>query len=140
MYWLQAVYIAQLIQRGELWRAEQELHCELRRILLAFIEWHTLASKGADYKLSIRGRFLEEWADSRITSALNRELITGGRVSLQAELSKLCEMCQMIVDETAQLLGFASPFQQVKELDLWLSDLKQSDCSKHLYSLIQLQL
>jgi len=122
-FWLQAIHIAQLIQRGELWRADQILHCELRRNLLALIEWHAMVMQGPAVNLWPRGRFLEKWADPRVISEINREGKAGGRKYRLEELFTICDLYRSLAQEIAHSLGFTLPLREIAVIDEWLSQV-----------------
>jgi len=123
LFWLQAVHIAHLIQRGELWRADQILHCELRRNLLALIEWHAMVMQGLEVGILPRGRFLEKWADPRVPAALSRDGKTGGATALREELDAICRLARSLAGEIAEGLGSAVLPPELVRLDQWLVEL-----------------
>lgn len=65
-----AVWTAKHMRRGELWWAKSCCDSYMKRLLLRMIEWHAHATMGWDYDTWHGGRFLEQWADQRVITAL----------------------------------------------------------------------
>ena len=70
-FWFLTVWNAKHLRRGELWAAKTTA-CDgrMKTLLLLMIEWHTRATRGADYDTWEDGRYLEEWAEPQVLDDL----------------------------------------------------------------------
>lgn len=103
------VWTAKHLRRGELFWAKRCLDCHLTSLLLQMLEWHARATHGQRYDTWFRGRFLEEWADSRAIAALREASARYDEAELRRGLSSLLTLFQWVATETSESLGLSYP-------------------------------
>ena len=69
-FWYHTLWSAKHLCRGELWWAKGGVDIHMKGLLQHMLEWHAHAHQGAQYDTWLRGRFLEQWADSRAVAHL----------------------------------------------------------------------
>ncbi len=111
-FWCVADRVARKIGRGEihvalLWLTE--IHA---RLVLQLLEWHARASHAGPYDTWHAGRFLEEWVDPRIRSALALALPGYDREALARGLVATVELFEWVAAETAARLGHPFPSEK----------------------------
>ncbi len=63
-FWYHAVWTAKHLRRGELWWAKGCCDGYLKELLRNMLEWHARSTGDTHKNTWLKGRFLEEWADS----------------------------------------------------------------------------
>jgi aminoglycoside 6-adenylyltransferase len=77
-FWYHAVWTAKKLRRGELWTAKGCGDSYMKWRLLRMIEWHARTTNGWSYDTWHGGRFLEQWADTRVVKDLCAAVKAGG--------------------------------------------------------------
>lgn len=123
-FWFHALQVGKLTARGELWCAEYTYYCSLRQELLRFIEWHSELLPKSQNRVWPRGRFLVEWADSRVFDFLLDHNSGNDFANLWHTLQNSCRIFEILASEIAKKQGYEYPFeQQARALD-WLQDME----------------
>ncbi|MFX1254675.1 MAG: aminoglycoside 6-adenylyltransferase [Promethearchaeota archaeon] len=115
-----AVFTAKHLQRGELWWTITCLNCYMQRLLHRMIEWHAKAIQGWDYETWFRGRFLEEWADSRVLKGLQVAFAHYEVEDIKHTLLAVMDLFRLIAMETAKRLNYPYPTKADKYVTDWI--------------------
>lgn len=102
---------ARLLRRGDLWRAKMLCDGDLKARLLGFVEWHAHATHGLDYDTWYEGRFLHEWADRSVLSALPATFAIYDKDDLWRALRATVALFQRLATDSAALWGVDYPVQ-----------------------------
>ncbi len=105
-FWSAARRKAKKICRGELYVAQS---WSLNHLMLPMIEWHARAFHGWDYDTWHAGRFLEEWADSRLLEALGKTFARYDRDDMSRSLLETMGLFRWLTAETSNRLGYKYP-------------------------------
>lgn len=108
-FWYHAVWTAKHLRRGELWWAKGCCDGKLKTLLGRMMEWHARATKGPAHDTWMRGRFLEEWADSRAVAALPDIFAHYDREDIWRALEATMNLFHWLAVETARLLCYPYP-------------------------------
>ena len=108
-----ALRSATMIRRGELWRARYQGDAELKAALLQLLTWHTWLSRGVAADTWYNGRFVEEWADSRV--ALQFPRVLGGYTAQEQweALLATIALCRWLAQECGEQLGYRPPLEAI---------------------------
>lgn len=101
---IESVTTAKFIARGDLWRAQHWFAHDLRSRLLTLIEWH---AHGHDSWYD--GRYIDQWADSRLTAALPECFPAFTASDLARSLLRILDIFQTAGQETAARFGYEYP-------------------------------
>jgi aminoglycoside 6-adenylyltransferase len=109
-FWLQAVWTAKHLRRGELWYAKTA-GCDgrMKTLLLRMMEWHVRAAHGWNFETWEDGRFLEEWADRRAVNELNSVFARYDVNDVARGLLATMDLFRWLAMETAHRLNIAYP-------------------------------
>ncbi len=125
LFWMELVHLTQLFNRGEYWRAANLQSQCLEKYLLKLIEWHAIVYQDKE-KIWPRGRFLEEWADPRIVSDLQKlQFVLHGNAFGDTNLM-LFNLHRWIALEICTKQGFLFPFEEAASYYDWLKELASS--------------
>jgi len=116
-----AVWAAKKLRRGELWIAKGCMDMYMKHLLLQMIEWHARATYGWDYDVWHRGRFLEQWADPRITDDLKQAFAHYDEADIKEALFATINLFRWIAQETAEKLDFSYPSDGDRQANQWLT-------------------
>jgi len=120
-FWMELVHAAQLFNRGEQWHAVNlQSNCQ-EKLLLKLIEWHSFIFQDPE-KIWPRGRFLEEWADSRIVSDLQGLQLGFNRDTFWDSIFKLFDLHQRMALEICTQKGLSFPYDEANAYRRWLKD------------------
>jgi aminoglycoside 6-adenylyltransferase len=115
-----AVFAAKHLRRGELWWTVIDLDCRLQSLMKTMIEWHALAVHGGQYDTWFRGRFLEEWADPKVTSELRKAFAHYDDEDIKRSLLASLNLFQRTSKETANKLNYAYPTETGEQIRKWI--------------------
>jgi aminoglycoside 6-adenylyltransferase len=115
-----AVWTAKKLRRGELWVAKGCMDIYMKQLLLQMIEWHTRTTHGWNYDTWHRGRFLEKWADPRITDGLKQAFAHYDETNIQDALFATINLFRWIARETAKKLEYLYPIDGDRQVTQWL--------------------
>lgn len=101
---IESVTSAKFIARGDLWRAQHWFAHDLRSRLLTLIEWH---AHGRD--IWYDGRFIDQWADPRLTAVLPQCFPALTASDLARSLRRIMDIFQTAGQETAARFGYQYP-------------------------------
>ncbi len=120
---LYALRAARFLRRNDLWRARLLLDETLRTGLLRMMEWHALAQRGPDHDVWYNGRYLTEWADPRLLTAL--PTLFGGFTTDEAWFNLLSSLSVLywLAEETAVACQFTFPRPAYDQVSAWIQDL-----------------
>ena len=90
----------------ELWTAKHCCDVYMKRLLLRMIEWHARATRGWDLDVYHDGRFLEQWADSRVVAELSHAFARYDRDDIGQALFASARLFRRIAEETARRLSY----------------------------------
>jgi aminoglycoside 6-adenylyltransferase len=120
-FWYHAVWSAKKLRRGELWTATGCINRYIKwQCLLPMITWHARAVQGWDYDTWMNGRFLEEWADPRVTAALRAAFGHYDADDLWRALFETMDLFGWLATETAAKLNYAYPAQAEDRVVDWV--------------------
>ena len=109
-FWFLAVWTAKHLKRGELWWAKTNgCDGEMKGMLLLMIEWYERSAKGWDYDTWEGGRFLEEWADDSVVTALTPTFAHYDATDVWRALTATMDVFRKLSRETAARLGYPYP-------------------------------
>jgi aminoglycoside 6-adenylyltransferase len=120
-FWRYAERAAKKLRRGELWMALDLVDGELKRGLLAMIEWHALAGGTAD--TWYEGHHLEEWADPRVIEALGGAFAHYDRRDAWRALRETMVVFGWLAQETADRLGLPYSAKTEAYIRAWVARL-----------------
>lgn len=115
-----AVFTVKHLRRGEIWGAGMCCNCYMQRLLLRMIEWHAQATLGQNHDTWFRGRFLEEWADSRVLEGLRCAFAQYGKEEIKPALLATMHLFRSTATETAEKLGYQYPFTLDSHVTEWV--------------------
>jgi aminoglycoside 6-adenylyltransferase len=121
-FWRYAERAAKKLRRGELWMAMELIDGELKRGLLAVIEWHALAGGAAD--VWYEGHHLEEWADPRAVAALSGAFAHYEREDAWYALRETMVLFGWLAQETAVRLGLPYSAKTEARIRAWVTHLQ----------------
>jgi aminoglycoside 6-adenylyltransferase len=124
-FWMELVHLAQVYNRGEHWRAVILQNQCLEKYLLRLIEWHSLLFLEGE-RIWPRGRFLEEWADSRIVLELQDLQIVFKGNAFWTSIFKLYNLHRWLALEICKKKEFVFPTDEANTFLNWLKDLSFS--------------
>ena len=119
-FWLAAYRAANILQRGELWRARVIIDSELRGLLLCLMEWQAKAVYGSDYEVWHDGRFLPEWADPQILVLLPEIFAPLDKERTGFALLQLLYLGDKLGKETADQWRYHYPAMTVSHIYDWI--------------------
>lgn len=126
-FWYHIVWITKKLCRGELWTA---IYCQNgylnRRCLLPLIEWHTQTSQPAGTDTWHNGRFLELWADPRITQGMQAIIAHYDMADAWRALLAAADLFGWLARETAEKLGFIYDADTAAEVMRWVREAQKS--------------
>ena len=108
-FWYHTVWTAKHLRRGELWWAKGCCDSYLKARLLRMLEWHARATRGPEHDTWMRGRFLEEWADSRAVMELRQAFARYDTDEIWRALAATTDLFRWVSVETASRWGYAYP-------------------------------
>jgi molybdopterin-guanine dinucleotide biosynthesis protein A len=103
-FWAEALWVARLLRRGEVFRSLECLDGPMKKRLVALMARHAHA---VDPSVEVwdGGRFLERWADPGALSALERAYAHYDVRDVARALWETIDLFQLLDDETARRLG-----------------------------------
>ncbi|UCE14322.1 MAG: aminoglycoside 6-adenylyltransferase [Candidatus Heimdallarchaeota archaeon] len=122
-YLYHSVFTAKHLRRGEHWWAKMCLDCHMQRLLLEIIQWHALVSFGWNHDIWFRGRFLEEWADTRVVESLKMVFAHYNPVDIRRALLASMELFHLLVTEISLELRFSYSSENYHTIQNWIRDL-----------------
>jgi aminoglycoside 6-adenylyltransferase len=119
--WLDAAKALKALRRGGLWQAKQLCDVDLKKHLLALLEWHAHATRGVDTWHD--GRFLESWADPRAIAALPETFAIYASDDIRRAILATMTLISWLGRETAAKLGY--PYSEATETTLrgWIESI-----------------
>lgn len=115
-----ATRVAKLIRRGELWQANIQLDCDMKRDLLSMLAWHAHTTHKAKHDTWYEGRYLTAWADPQALAALPETFAAYERDGLQRALFATLKMHRRLAIETSERLGFLYPVEADEKITEWI--------------------
>ncbi len=114
---------AVLLQRGELWRARWLTDVVLRQHLQQMILWQARAKYGAEYDTWHDGRFLEQWADPQVVTALPELFARYDPGESKRALLASVDLYARLSAETAQKWKYPNPLSGLDKVQEWVGVL-----------------
>ena len=120
-FWFLTVWNAKHLRRGELWAAKTTA-CDgrMKELLVRMIEWHTWATRGADYDTWANGRHLEEWAEPRVLDGLRATFAHYDDEDVWRASLATMNLFRTLATETAQRLGLRYPTNADASVSDWV--------------------
>ncbi len=122
-FWLYTYRTANMLRRGDLWRAQTILNAELRPALLHMLAWHAQAAHGLALDTWYDGRFLQEWADPRAVAAIPATFSSYETKAMRAALLAMVDLFDWLSRETAELWQYPDPKIAQRPLLAWIRDM-----------------
>lgn len=117
---LEASRAAKFIKRQDMWRAKDGVDSVLKKRLLTMMEWQARAKNGLEHDTWYYGRYLAQWADSRVVTKLPDTFATYDPVDLGRALQATVSLYDQLAAETAVNLGFQYPTPGQQAAITWL--------------------
>jgi aminoglycoside 6-adenylyltransferase len=117
-----AVFMAKHLRRGELWWTVMCLNCYLQDLMKTMIEWHTLATHDWKRDVWFRGRFLEEWAEPKVTNELRKAFAHYDKKDVKQALITSITLFSRIANETAYKLDYRYPKEIDRKIMKWVEE------------------
>jgi aminoglycoside 6-adenylyltransferase len=108
-FWFHAVWTAKHLRRGEIYWAKGGCDGHLKDLLRRMLEWHVQAAKSRKRDTWLRGRFLEEWADTRALKELGDAFARYDASDIWRALINTMDLFRWVAVETAAGLGYEYP-------------------------------
>ena len=124
-FWLEALRAAKLIRRGDLWRAKVSVDGALKRYILTMMDWHTL-SIDPTRNIWHDGRFLAEWLDRGVQSALPATFAAFDPIDLWRALTNTIDLFRHLSQDAASRLGLKYPSDLEQQASGWLAVIEKS--------------
>lgn len=119
-FWLAAYRMACLLRRGDRWRAAAILNGPLRQDLVDMIAWHAQVAGVPAVDTWFNGRFLEEWADARVTAVLAQTFARYDSADLRRALLVMMDLFEWLSVEVGERQQYAYPETAVEALRSWI--------------------
>lgn len=107
-FWYHTVWTAKHLRRGELWWAKSCCDGYLKDLLHRMLVWHARATR-EEVDTWMRGRYLEEWADSRAVEALAEAYAHYHEADVWRALQATLALFSWVAHEAAEALGYPYP-------------------------------
>ncbi len=120
-FWIATYRAANMIRRGDLWRAREIMDADLRRQLRDMLAWHAQARRGSEKGAWHDGRFMEEWADSQVVAELPRLFAPLEAPATAQALRLLIRLYDRLAVETATLKQYPYPATSVDRVRDWIA-------------------
>ena len=124
-FWLEALRAAKLIRRSDLWRAKVSVDGALKQYMLTMMEWHTL-SIDPTRNIWHDGRFLAEWLDRDVQSALPATFAAFDPIDLWRALTNTIDLFRHLSQDSASRLGLKYPSDLEQQASGWLAVIEKS--------------
>ena len=119
-FWLSSYRAANMVQRGDLWRARMIIDSELRRLLLRLLEWQAKAVNGSGYDTWHDGRFLQEWADPQALALLPDIFTPFDKAGTSLALLQMMGLADKLGKETAEQWRYHYPAANTSRVRSWI--------------------
>lgn len=120
-FWYTVVYLAKQLRRGDLWLVKVR-DGNLKGLMLQMIEWHARATLGKSDTWHM-GRFMNDWADARVSPALQRAFGHYDAEDSWTALLASMDTFRWMAQETAVALSFEYPFRADHEVTEYVTRL-----------------
>lgn len=108
-FWHHAARTAKRFRRGETYAAWSDMVYLTQKCLLPAIEWHAKSVNGPEHDTWYDGRFIEQWADPEIVSALPGAIPGCSTQSIADGLTATMELFSRLAREVASDLDYLYP-------------------------------
>jgi aminoglycoside 6-adenylyltransferase len=122
-----AIFTAKHLKRGELWWTVDCLDCRLQSLMKTMMEWHALAVHGGQYDTWFRGRFLEEWAEPKVTSELRNAFAHYDNEDIKRSLLASLNLFRRISKEAANKLNYPYPTETDEQIRKWIEETLEKE-------------
>jgi aminoglycoside 6-adenylyltransferase len=119
-FWYHCVWCTKKLLRGEMWMAKSCLDVYLKGLLLQIIELHAHAKNGWDYDTWFYGRFLDQWAEPRVTDALKSAFARYDKNDIERALYATMDLFRTLAVEAADLLKYEYPHKADEKAAAWV--------------------
>lgn len=114
-----------LLRRSELWRAKLLCDADLKARLLVFLEWQAQARHGPEYDTWYDGRFMHEWLDAAVLSAVPATFAAYDQADIWRALKATVVLFQQLALDIAERWGLAYPARAGELLLEQLADVTE---------------
>jgi len=122
-FWFHSVWSAKKLLRGELWSAKFCVDSYMKRLLLKIIEWHSYCENGWDYEIWHDGRFIDKWANDRVTEKFSEIFSHYEKSDIKIALFATMDLFRMLAIEIAQKLDYSYSFIADENAVKWVNEL-----------------
>jgi aminoglycoside 6-adenylyltransferase len=116
------MWTAKKLRRGEVWVAKMCCDAYMKTLLLQMLEWHTRVTNAEAQDIWHNGRFMEQWADPRVLTALRDAFAYYDKTDIQRALLATLALFRWLADEIAQKLDYVYPAQAHEYVVQWLQE------------------
>jgi aminoglycoside 6-adenylyltransferase len=120
-FWYTTVYVAKQLRRGDLWLVKVR-DGNLKGLMLQMIEWHARATLGNSDTWHM-GRFMNDWADARVTPALQRAFGHYDAEDSWRAFFVTMDTFRWLAQETAEAMGCECPSRVDHEVTEYVTRL-----------------
>jgi len=121
-FWYHTVWVAKKLRRGELWTAKMGCDGYLKGLNLRMAEWHAGADSDWTRDTWHEGRFLDQWADPRVTASLPDAFAHYDQHDVVRALGATMRLFRWLAVETGERLGYAYPSETDRHTTALVSD------------------
>jgi len=114
-FWFESYHVAKYLAREDLWVAQIRTH-DMRKWLLAMLEWNAAASTGFDLRMKGNGKAMNEWVFPVHRLKLNECFAGWDQQAQQSSLSAMMRWFSTMAKETAQVLKY--PYPETIDLEM----------------------
>lgn len=118
-FWFEAWHIAKYLKRKDLWVVKVR-DAGIKEFLLKMIEWHS-KSKNPNVNTWHQGRFMHEWADSKVLEELDSCFGHFNEVDSWKSLFAMMDLFRRVSKEAAKNLNYSYPTPVDVNISNWIN-------------------
>ncbi|MBE5960973.1 MAG: hypothetical protein E7256_06235 [Lachnospiraceae bacterium] len=122
-FWFHAIWAEKKLLRGEIWAAKNCIDGYMKTLLREMLEYRKKSQQGLNFDTWHDGRFIDEWLEPEVKSALNHAYGKYERTNLETAMEKTMNLFSTAAKQAAKNWGYVYPlcaeqyaFEQVKRL------------------------
>lgn len=122
-FWINVERSTKKLQRGEVYITKQRINCTMNSLLMQMAVWHAHTQRGWDYDTwyeEYGGRFVENWADTRVIEGLRVTSAQYDVVDIKRTLLSMMDLFSQLAVETAESLRYSYPAEIIARTADWV--------------------
>lgn len=116
LFWYEALFIAKMIRRRELWSVKAGDCMGPKQRLLQMLEWHAQVKHGWKYDTWYGGKNLKDWEEPGIMEKLTQLFSHFDAADSWKGLLETMSVFELVASETARDLGYPYPLEMGREI------------------------